>query len=251
MRYIILCLLVSVINLSFAQTKVTFPSLDSLDITADVYHVGDKNPVILLCHQAGYSRGEYIEVVQVLNTFGFNCIAVDQRSGNAVNGIENETAKRAIERGLIVKAPEDRNDVVDGFLSAEQDIIAAIEYVYQKYNQPILLLGSSYSASLVLKVAVKNDKVKAVISFSPGEYFGEKLHLEEAIKELDKPAFVTSSLKESKLVGKLIEGIDSDKLVHFTPQKGEGVHGSRSLWKSNDNGAEYWEALVQFLTPLR
>ena len=39
--------------------KHVFPSKDSLLISADIYEVDEKKPLVLLCHQAGYSRGEY------------------------------------------------------------------------------------------------------------------------------------------------------------------------------------------------
>ena len=62
-----------------AQKTKTFPSKDGITITADLYEIDSASPVILLCHQAGYSRGEYIESAKRLNKFGFNCLAIDQR----------------------------------------------------------------------------------------------------------------------------------------------------------------------------
>src|SRR4051812_30289117 len=78
-----------------AQQKVTFPSKDGVTITADWYPIADSCPVILLCHQAGFSRGEYESTAVRLNKFGFNCLAIDQRFGDEVNGIKNETAAEA------------------------------------------------------------------------------------------------------------------------------------------------------------
>ena len=76
---------------SFAQLTVTFPSLDSVTITADWYPVNSESQTILLCHQNGFSRGEYAESARKLNMIGFNCLAIDQRVGNEVNGVTNET----------------------------------------------------------------------------------------------------------------------------------------------------------------
>ena len=45
----------------------------------------------VLFHQAKYSRGEYFEVAPKLNKMGFNCLAVDLRSGGEINGIPNKT----------------------------------------------------------------------------------------------------------------------------------------------------------------
>src|ERR1041385_9201704 len=79
--------------------QITFPSIDGLIITADSYLQDDSLPWILLCHQAGYSRGEYKETAAKFEAFGYNCLAIDQRSGGEVNGIKNETAARAKEQG--------------------------------------------------------------------------------------------------------------------------------------------------------
>jgi len=76
---------------------ITFPSKDGLTITADTYitNPDNKTPFIVLFHQAGWSRGEYNEIAPKLNKLGFNCMAVDQRSGGSVNGIQNETTALA------------------------------------------------------------------------------------------------------------------------------------------------------------
>ncbi|KAA3630894.1 MAG: hypothetical protein DWQ02_17220, partial [Bacteroidetes bacterium] len=80
--------------------KVAFPSKDSLSIKADLYVRDGKEPIILLCHQAGYSRGEYKGTAIKINQAGYSCMAIDQRSGQEANGIINETAKLARESGL-------------------------------------------------------------------------------------------------------------------------------------------------------
>ncbi len=213
---------------------VTFPSKDGLEISADIYEVDKDAPIIVLCHQAGYSRGEYREIAPKLNKMGFTCIAIDQRSGNAVNGITNETAARASAKKL-----------GQTYEDAEQDIIAAVNYAYDKHKKPVLLWGSSYSSSLVLKVAKDNDKVVKVISFSPGEYF-RGFSLLEKIKGLDKPAFLTSSKNEANGVKTLFNAIATDNKTQFIPT-GNGEHGSKALWESKKDHKEYWKAITQFL----
>src|SRR6185295_20180637 len=83
-----------------AQQTITFPSPDGITITADLYEVDSSSPVILLCHQARYSRGEYIETAKRLNKFGFNCLAIDQRSGKECNAVNNATAEAAARQGM-------------------------------------------------------------------------------------------------------------------------------------------------------
>ncbi|MCE3280588.1 MAG: hypothetical protein K0S44_2779 [Bacteroidetes bacterium] len=216
------------------QETITFPSKDGLTITADEYITQDTMPYMILCHQAGFSRGEYVYTAPRFQKFGYNCLAIDARSGKEVNGITNETAVLALNK----KKPT-------GFLDTEQDILAAIDYAFKKSKKKVILVGSSYSASLVLKIASASDKVKAVIAFSPGEYFGTKLNIKDAIKNLDKPVFVTSSKSESAEVSLLMKDVKNKS--QFQPSNA-GDHGSKALWKeSNPNYHEYWLSLLMFM----
>jgi dienelactone hydrolase len=221
-----------------AQETITFPSKDGLTITADEYIQEDTMPYMILCHQAGFSRGEYINTAARFQKFGYNCLAIDARSGKEVNGIKNETA---------VLAEKKKKGTT--YLDAEQDILAAIEYIYKKSKKKVVLVGSSYSASLVLKIAAGNDKVKAVLAFSPGEYFGSKLNLKESIKTLSQPVFVTSSKEESQEVSALMKDVKNKS--QFTPSN-TGDHGSKALWKeTNPNYHEYWMSLLMFMRGLK
>jgi hypothetical protein len=123
-----------------AQQTITFPSKDGLTVTADIYIMNDTLPYMVLCHQAGYSRGEYKETARKFSKFNYNCLAVDARSGAEVNEIENTTAIAATTANKSIN-----------YLDAEQDILAAIDYAYKKSNKKVILVGSSYSASLALK----------------------------------------------------------------------------------------------------
>lgn len=231
----ILLFFLSLIVFPFEMKKITFPSKDGLTITADVYESkSEKNPWILMCHQAGFSRGEYTEAASVLKARGFNCMAIDQRSGKQANGVLNETARRAKEKNLPME-----------YADAEQDILAAIDYLYGKYKEPVILFGSSYSASLALKIAGDNKKISKVVAFSPGEYI-EGISFADAAGRIKKPVFVTSSKAEAEMVKELVKGIDPDKLTQFIPEQ-EGDHGSKVLWEKYQNHKEYWEALLKFL----
>ncbi len=218
---------------SFIKT-VTFDSEDGLQMTADQYHIKLNKPVIILCHQAGWSRGEYKEIAVTLNELGFNCIALDQRSGGSVNGISNQTAANARAEGK-----------GQTFLDAEQDIRAAITKYAAEYNQNVILWGSSYSSSLALKVAAENDKVDKVLSFSPGEYL-PGVSVANTVKVLDKPAFLTSSKSEAGQTKAIFDNIKSTDKTQFVPN-GAGRHGSSALWTSEGDNAEYWVAVKAFL----
>ena len=218
---------------AFTST-IEISSLDSLQITADHYHVGKDKPVIVLCHQAGWSRGEYSEIAVTLNSLGFNCLAIDQRSGGSINGVTNLTNGRATAAGKPT-----------GFNDAKQDITAAISWAKNYYNQDVILWGSSYSASLSLVISNENVDVEKVIVFSPGEFL-QGVNVEAAVTGLNKPAFLSSSKSEAPGVTDFYTVISSTNKVQFIPT-GNGRHGSSALWSSEADNAEYWVAVKAFL----
>lgn len=225
--------------LILGQETIIFYSLDSLPITATYYENEESKPYMILLHQAGYSRGEYKETARRFMNLGYNCLAVDLRSGNEVNFIQNETAKEAKKRKLSTE-----------YLDAKIDIEAAINYAYEKSKKPVVLVGSSYSASLTLIIAKRNDKVKAVVAFSPGEFFGSSYKVEPLLKGYDKPVFVACSQREYPYVTELVKFIPDSLKTIFKPQEGTGEHGSKCLWAKSPNNKEYWLALLMFFNKL-
>jgi len=217
-------------------STITFYARDSVQITADIYFIKDAIGTILLCHQAGFSRGEYINTARKLNELGFSCMAIDQRSGKEVNGIINQTAVDA-----------NKKDVNVGYAGAKQDVEAAIDFLYaQNGQEPIFLVGSSYSASLALWIAgERNKKIKAVATFSPGEYLKGK-NLAKLLKPIKIPVFVTSSRREIVPVTKLVRYVKPNYLMHYKPDK-KGIHGSRALWETTAGYEGYWKAFKSFL----
>lgn len=232
-------LLLIVATHSLAQQTVTFSTDDGVVVTADHYVSSTQNPYIILLHQAGYSRGEYRETAPKLVNLGFNCLAVDLRSGKEVNFVVNQTAIDA-----------ESKQKATGYIDAFPDIRAAIEYVAGRNKRPIILLGSSYSASLALVEATNNFKVKAVVAFSPGEYFGEELNVKQATQKLFVPVLATSSRMEFSRLSELLNHLQKKHLTLYQPAQGEGIHGSRALWENNPNNQEYWMALTQFFSQL-
>jgi hypothetical protein len=229
---------------SAAYERVQFYSLDSLLIDANYYHANDTALPILLCHQARWNKYEYDSIAVVLQKKGYNCLATDQRSGGLmdIDGIHpiNATHKRAIDAGLPTE-----------YLDAEQDIIAAINFLYAKSRGPILLWGSSYSSTLALYNGLNNDKVFALVAFSPGNYFSDqKGSLIPLIETSSKPFFITSSKKEAEGVQNLIRNKTlSNQQVQFIP-KIDGYHGARALWASNSGNEVYWAAINSFMESL-
>lgn len=224
--------------------RVLFPSQDGLMITAEVLapHAEPDTPLIVLCHQAGWSRGEYQELMPRLAKLGFNCIAIDQRSGGAVNDIANETARRA-----------ERENKSTNYLDAEQDIIAALEYARTHYAKQgkVIAWGSSYSAALVLRIAGERPElVDGVLAFSPGEYF-ERFDkpanwIAKSARKIKAPVFITSARDEAEQWSKIYDAIRTAEKARFMPES-KGNHGSRALWKQFDDSDAYWRAVTAFL----
>lgn len=221
--------------------QVQFPSIDSLMISANYYETDPNAPVIVLCHQARYNKFEYAGIAPRLNKMGFNCLAIDQRSGGPISIHQNETMLRAIEQGKEYD-----------YLNAEQDMVAAVNWAYEKSKRPVILWGSSYSSTLALYVAMANEKVGAVISFSPGNYFSEvKGNLKEMLPNYKNPFFITSTKYENIHIKQFMSNVIlKDRQVVFVPTT-EGYHGSQALWAGQPEGDQYWTAITQFLNTVR
>ena len=225
------------------KATITFPSKDSLVITADTYliHEDKSTPLIVLFHQAGWSRGEYLEIAPKLNMLGVNCIAIDQRSGDSINGIVNETAIRAEQAQINTR-----------YIDALPDIEAALRFANLHYNKSkIIAWGSSYSAALVLQIAGEQPElVDGVVAFAPGEYFSKqgksKSWIQDATVNINVPVFITSARDEKSKWSDIYSAIKSKEKASFIPSS-KGNHGSRALWKQFEDSEEYWESVKAFL----
>lgn len=217
------------------QDTVMFPSGDGLMMSAVEYTIDSTSPVIVLCHQARFSNYEYAEIAPRLNSMGYNCIAIDQRCGGTMDGHENMTYKNAVDAKKGVE-----------YLDAEQDIVAGVDYAYNKWHKPIILWGSSYSGGLVLKTAANSDKVQYALAFSPGEYYEGKLSVKESIKGLNKPTFITSTEKEAGAIEKMIADVQPGVITQYFPET-KGTHGSKCLWSADPSHEYYWKAVTDWL----
>jgi len=225
---------------------ITFNSKDGLELTADLYMPNDKAaPFIILFHQARWSRGEYQEIAPKLTILGYNCLAVDLRSGGEVNGVRNESFISAQKAMKPTK-----------YVDAYPDIEAAVNYVEKFLAEgKIIIWGSSYSSALVLKYAGDNvTKVDAILSFSPGEYFSSqgksKTWITESASHISQPVFITSARGEKPSWSSIFAAIPSENKTSFLPSTA-GNHGSRALWSNFGDSVFYWEAVENFLNTLK
>ncbi len=225
-----------------APEKLSFPSEDGLTITADLYSAHPATaPMIVLFHQAGWSRGEYLEIAPKLNKMGFNCLAIDQRSGGGVNNVKNETAARAKKAGKPTQ-----------YIHALQDMRAALKFAKAKHAKGKLIAwGSSYSAALTLKLAGDHPElVDAALSFAPGEYFKKQGKpgdwIQRSARKIQGPVFITSAKNEAPYWTPIFKVVPSKAKVSYLP-KTKGNHGSRALWAKFSDHAGYWDAVRAFL----
>ncbi|MEO1051842.1 MAG: alpha/beta hydrolase [Bacteroidota bacterium] len=234
--------LVLITSGAMAKEKIKFKSKDGLEVVADLYMAHPKTaPFIVLFHQANWSRGEYQEIAPKLNAMGYNCMAVDQRSGGTVNGVKNETkvnAQKALKQ--------------TSYVDAIPDMIASIEYAKSNLSESKLIIwGSSYSSALVLKLAGDMpDAIDAALAFAPGEYFSgqgkPKDFVTQSAKNITKPVFITSAKNEKGSWWKIYEAIPEGQKHYFLPSSA-GNHGSRALWEKFSDSKHYWDAVTAFL----
>jgi hypothetical protein len=195
------------------QEAVFFYAEDSTEVRGDLYIKNNALPFIILCHDET-NRNEYDDLTLRLLNLNYNCLSVIMRSEIS--------------------------------LGSSADIKAAIKYAQHICSKPVILLGSTYSASLCLITATQNPSVKAIIALNPGEYFLPHKTISEEVKKLNQPVFVSSTQTEFPYVQKMLAAMPSDHVTLFKPEKGKGIRGPGAFYKSNPNNGEYWFALMMF-----
>ncbi|MEO5938101.1 MAG: alpha/beta hydrolase [Sphingomonas sp.] len=219
-----------------APQPVELKAPDGVTVFGTYYPVAAPRALILLFHQAGSSSGEYADIAPRLQREGFAALAIDQRVGGNLYGANRTMA-----------AVQDKSD----YLGALPDLEAALAWGKAK-GVPIVLWGSSYSASLVFMLANAadaKDSVKAVVAFSPGEYFDDKKMVEVAAAKVSVPVFITSAdtmeeVAEAKAIVSATPATDRQQYIPRT-----GVHGSSTLNATKNPGGadENWTAVLAFL----
>jgi dienelactone hydrolase len=235
--FTLLSVLATALLPAYAATNMTPISLKAKDgvvVHGNYYRAAHPKALILLFHQAGSSKDEYATIAPRLVEAGYSALAIDQRSGGDLFG-PNETAV-----GLGRKAD---------YLEAKQDLEAALVWG-QRQKLPILIWGSSYSSSLVFLVAAEHPDVKAVLAFSPGEYFDNKSLVRDAASHVTAPIYVTSADTDEEIEAArgILAASPSSSKEQYIPRTG-GVHGSSTLIQARDpkGASDNWKALLAFL----
>ncbi|MBN8807057.1 MAG: alpha/beta hydrolase [Sphingomonas sp.] len=230
-----------------APQAVELKAADGKPVFGIYYPVTNPKALILLFHQAGSSSGEYKDIAPRLQREGYASLAIDQRIGGNLYGPNRTMAAAGVRPQSATSGPD------PDFLSALPDLEGALAWAKDKAaGAPIVLWGSSYSASEVFLLAASSSAkgaVKAVLAFSPGEYFNDKLMVEHAAAKVSVPVFVTSAntvgeIDEAKPILAATKSLDR---LQYVPQA--GVHGSSTLnANKNPGGAdENWRAVLGFL----
>ncbi|MBW8842567.1 MAG: alpha/beta hydrolase [Sphingomonadales bacterium] len=225
-----------------APQAVTLTAPDGVTVYGTYYPAGNARALILLFHQAGSSKDEYASIAPQLQRAGFAALAIDQRVGGGLYG-KNQT----------MAGYSQRNGKAEDYLGALPDLEAALAWAKDKaQGKPILLWGSSYSASLVFLVAASKSaegSVKGVLAFSPGEYFDDKKMVETAAAKVTVPVFVTSAntLEEEQEAKAIVSATKSTDRQQLIPKA--GVHGSSTLIAAKNPGGadDNWQAVLAFL----
>ena len=186
------------------KTVVSFPSADSLELTADLYFLADSLPYLLLMHEQGSSRGEFESLAERFQKMDYNCMAVDIRNGGNANFISNETVRQTRTGNYILGREE-----------VENDIRASVNYAFNKSGKEVVLLGSGATGSLCLKICKEMDEVKGVIALSPGEFYAPFLSIQDTISNIQKQVFVASTKTEYPYIEQMLSGIDDEFKTSF------------------------------------
>ena len=220
-----------------AGEGVTLRARDGVSISAMAYTAEHPKAIVLLFHQAESSKAEYATIAPHLAGAGFTALAIDQRSGGNLYG-PNETARR-------LGKPA-------SFEQAKPDLEAALDWATAKHL-PVVLWGSSYSASLVFEVAAEHPKeVSAVMAFSPGEYFDDMSAVRRAAAKVRVPIYVTSAPDAGEIgdAKAILAASPARSKTQYVPQF--GVHGASTLIEAQDpkGAAENWKHALAFLNTL-
>lgn len=191
----------------------------------------NNSKIVLLFHQADSNRMEYEPLLSKIHIAGFDTMAVDQRSGGTLWGFDNATVKR------LGQSSE--------YKDAYTDLEAALEYVVKRKYKTIVVVGSSYSASLAIVLASKNsDKIVAVVAFSPGEYFSDKNWIKNSAAKLKVPLYVTGATNEKQQVEEVMVKMNDNDVTYYQPLNSK--HGA-STFRQDKNPEGYKENMDNFI----
>ena len=97
----------------------------------------------------------------------------------------------------------------------------------------------------------KKPDVKAVIAFSPGEFFRPEVTVKDSISGLKIPLFIYATSMESEFVQQMLSDIPDRYKKIVTPAKSKGEHGAKALFQTSESSDECWLELLLFFKNIR
>jgi len=228
--------------------EISFITSDSIKIFGDLYEIDKTSPVILLFHQGGSNaKAEYGPIIPKLVDKGFNILAIDQRMGGQIYGNYNRTLTNISDHSF--GNPYTYCDAYNNLESALNFIIS-LEFTGNK-----IVWGSSYSASLAIQLANKNqDKINGVLAFSPASGGSMKDCLPDPYFEtLKVPLLLLRPPNEMENENVKAQFELAKANGHQTYAAKHGVHGSSMLVRERveNNVSETWKVVTTFLEKIR
>lgn len=222
--------------------EVTFAGADGGMLFADTYPSsrGSAAPVVLLFHQGGGdARGEYGPIISRLVERGFNVLAIDLPGGGNRFGVENRTV-----------ASRPRSD--PSYCDEYGDLEAALAWVASSsFSGLRVLWGSSYSASLAIRLAADHpEKVAAVLAFSPAASGPmESCRPDPYLTRLAAPLLVSRPTGELALPAVQAQSELVRQAGHEVFEAVGGTHGSSMLVAGRATGdvEPTWERVLSFI----
>ena len=224
--------------------EISFFTPDSIQIYGDLYEVDKQLPIILLFHQGGSNaRAEYSPIIPGLLEKGFNILATDQRMGGQYYGSYNRT---------LVNVSDHLYSNPYGFCDAFNNLESALDYVIKEgFNDKIILWGSSYSATLAIQLAHKNqDIVSGVLAFSPaGGTPMKDCPADPYFDDLDVPLLVLRPPNEMESESVQQQFQRAKEKGHQVYAAIHGVHGSSMLVEERVGAdvSQTWDVVFEFL----
>lgn len=225
---------------AMAAEPVTLTAADGVKIAGVHTSVEKPKALILLFHQAESGKDEYATIAPRLATWGYASLRIDQRAGGELFGGNVTASGVGVKPGHVATPAE--------YLAAKPDLEAALAWAEAR-KLPVILWGSSYSASLVFLLAAEHPEVRAVMAFSPGEYFDDTKLVRTAAAKVRAPVFATSAKDGHEIdAARNILAVVPGAKEQFVPKLG-GVHGSSTLLraKNRDGSEPAWSAVIAFL----
>ncbi|MTI41210.1 alpha/beta hydrolase family protein [Fulvivirga lutimaris] len=223
--------------------EISYITTDGIKIYGDLYEVDKKAITILLFHQGGSNaRAEYKPIIPKLIGQGYNVLVTDQRSGGQLYGSYNRTvADLGLKRF--------------SYCDAYADIEGALNYILETgFTGKKIIWGSSYSATLVIKLAHEKTKdISGVLAFSPAS--GEPMEgcrPEEYFPSLKVPLLLLRPSREMEIESVKSQFELAKTYHHQVYEATNGRHGSSMLVdeRIGESADATWKVVNAFLKNL-